>query len=217
MNNQNCKYPFSILFVEDEPQILERYSNYLERFFDCVYQAQTISSAFEKYKKLSPDILIVDINLPDGTGIDFLKKIRENDIKTKAIILTAHNSKNYILESTELKLTKYLIKPVSRESLLESLESAIDELRKYQITNKRILNLQEGYFWDFQKSEPFNSFQTINLNPSEKKLCKLFFNNINKVFTYDDITFELWDGFEEDKTNAIKLIIKALRKKHQKI
>lgn len=206
------KNNYTILFVEDEKEIRQNYVIYLKKYFMDVYEASDGEMAYEIYKNKKPDIMIVDINLPKLNGIDFLKKVRELDHTIKAIMLTAHADVNYLLEATSLKLTKYLIKPISRSDLKEALNLAITELDKYDVSSKKILFLKDGYSWNY-KTQELKGVYNIALTDKERQLLELFFSNTNIIYSYDDIIISIWNDYEGDKISALKTIIKNLRKK----
>ena len=206
-------HPYKILFVEDEQAIRENYIIYLKMFFSEVYEAKDGEEAYEFYKSKKPDIMIVDINIPKLNGIELLKKIREEDYMTKAILLTAHTDKAFLLEAASLKLTKYLVKPVSRKDLKEALNLAINELLKYNISPLQKIELAQKYSWDLQLKELKYYDKVIELTNKEKNLLDLLFSHKNRIFTYDEIFEYVW-GYEESiNINGLKNIIKRLRKK----
>jgi len=206
-------HPYKILFVEDEQAIRENYIIYLKMLFSEVYEAKDGEEAYEFYKSKKPDIMIVDINIPKLNGIELLKKIREEDYMTKAILLTAHTDKAFLLEAASLKLTKYLVKPVSRKDLKEALNLAINELLKYNISPLQKIELAQKYSWDLQLKELKYYDKVIELTNKEKNLLDLLFSHKNRIFTYDEIFEYVW-GYEESiNINGLKNIIKRLRKK----
>ena len=207
------KKPYKILFVEDEKEIRENYTKYLKRHFENVYEAIDGEDGFKKYKELKPDIMIVDINLPKLNGLELLKKIRENDQITKVIMLTAYSDTKYLLEATELKLVKYLVKPISRNELKGALDIAIEEFSKFDIISKKIIYLNDGFMWDSVHEELNQYGNDISLTNKERQIASLFFSNPNNIFTYDDIIMEVWNGFEDDKIDALKTIVKNIRRK----
>lgn len=103
----------SILYVEDEPSIRANIVEYLESYFDTVYTASDGAQALELYNKHRPDIAMLDINLPYMDGLTVAREIRSQDEKIKLVMLTAFTDKEKLLQATELKLTKYLVKPVA--------------------------------------------------------------------------------------------------------
>ena len=191
-------YPYKILFVEDEQLIRENYVTYLKMFFSEVYEAENGEKAYDIYKQKKPDIMIVDINIPKLSGLELLRKIRENDYNTKAIVLTAHTDKTFLLEATSLKLTRYLVKPVSRKDLKEALKDTIDELLKYNILPIQKINLTDDYSWDFQLNELKHHNKNVELTNKEKIFLKLLFSHKNRVFTYDEIFEYIWQ-YEDSK------------------
>lgn len=121
-------YPYKVLFVEDEKATRENYTMYLKMLFTEVYEAADGEKAYEIYKDKKPDIMIIDINIPKLNGLDLLRKIRETDYNTEAIMLTAHTDKSFLLDANSLKITKYLVKPINRKDLNETLNLTISKL-----------------------------------------------------------------------------------------
>jgi len=144
----SSKKEISVLYVEDEDQIRKKYVQYLKRFCTQIYEASDGEEAYTIYKDKRPDIILADINLPKLSGLNLVSKIRENDHNTKAIILTAHSDVEYLLRATNLKLTRYLVKPVSRTDLKDALQTAIDELSNFQVFSKKLTHLRENCHWD---------------------------------------------------------------------
>jgi len=209
MNKQN----FTILYAEDEIEIREKYSKYLTRFVSTVYVAQDGEEAYALYKEKRPDIIIADINMPKLNGLELATKIRENDHNTKIIMLTAHSHTEYLLKATDLKLTKYLIKPVSREELTSALNLAIDELLNFSTFSKNIIQLKENCHWDPKAMELYLDGSIISLTKNEKMLTDMLISRIGTTFSYEEISYQLWPNEIEDKLAAIKTLVKGLRKK----
>lgn len=207
------KKPFDILFVEDEDALRENYVRYLKRHFRNVYEAEDGEKAYTIYKEKKPHILIIDINIPKLNGLDLLTKIREYDHTTKAIMLTAQSGKNDLLEAVSLKLTKYLIKPISRDELKGALNLAVSELSNFDVSSKKVLLLKDLFSWDYNSRELLENNKPITLTNKERKILSLLLSNISKRFTYDEIIYYVWADDEEDKLDALKTIIKNLRKK----
>ena len=204
---------YDILFIEDEEAIRANYVKYLRRHFRNVYEAQDGESAFEVYKEKKPHILIVDINIPKLSGIDMLKKIREDDHSTKALMLTSHTDTNYLLDAASLQLTKYLVKPISREELKSALTLVVDELSKFSITSKKRLVLKDDFSWDYDAKELSCAGNKVALTNKERKILTILCSDTNKTFTYDEIIIDVWYDLDEDKVAALKTIIKNIRKK----
>ena len=206
-------YPYKILFVEDEKAIRENYITYLKTFFAEVFEAEDGEKAYELYKLKKPDIMIIDINIPKLNGLDLLERIRENDYSTKAIMLTAHSDKSFLLKAVGLKLTRYLVKPVSRKDLKEALKLTIDEVLKFNVITVQKIDLPDDYSWDFQLKELKYHNVIVKLTNKEKIFLELLFSHKNRVFTYDEISDYVWGYDDSIPLNGLKNIVKRLRKK----
>ena len=206
-------YPYKILFVEDYQVIRENYVTYLKMFFSEVFEAEDGEKAYELYKLKKPDIMIIDINIPKLNGLDLLERIRENDYSTKAIMLTAHSDKSFLLKAVGLKLTRYLVKPVSRKDLKEALKLTIDEVLKFNVITVQKIDLPDDYSWDFQLKELKYHNVIVELTNKEKIFLELLFSHKNRVFTYDEISDYVWGYDDSIPLNGLKNIVKRLRKK----
>ncbi len=207
------KHPFTILYVEDEKSIRDNYIKYLNNYYENVYGAQSGEEAYEIYLNIKPQIMIIDINLPQMNGIELLSKIREHDHTTRAIMLTAHTETNFLLQAIELKLTQYLIKPIKRAKLKESLELALNELSKFEVSNKELINLKENFIYDMANKELLNNGRVVELTKKESKLLDLLIQKQNKASTYEELIYKIWDDDFSDKSASLRTIIKTIRKK----
>lgn len=206
-------YPYKILFVEDEEATRENYVTYLKMLFTDVFEAEDGEIAYKLYQEKKPDIMIIDINIPKLNGLDLLKKIRQDNQKIKAIMLTAHTNTDFLLSATSLKLTKYLVKPVNRKDLKEALELAVNEIQNYCILPIKKIDLNENYYWDIELKDLRQHNCSIELTNKERILLSLLLSHKNKVFTYNEIFSYVWEYEEEISLNSLKNMIKRLRKK----
>jgi len=207
------KYKYSILYVEDDEAVRTNYVTYLGRFFENIYEAADAQSAHKIYKEKKPDILVIDIQLPGKSGIEFLGEIREFDHSVRAIMLTAMSDVDTLVSASELKLTKYLVKPISRDELKSALESAIDEIINYTTYSNRVIHIKESCYWDQDKEKLIYQDKEVFLTRKERELLTLLFSNINRVFKSEDIIYELWYDFDNSKISSLKTLVKTLRKK----
>jgi len=203
----------SILFIEDDKTIRENYLTFLKSQFDEVYEAGDGLSAYQIYLEKKPDILIIDISLPKLNGLDLLKKIREKDLSTKAIMFTGNTDTSFLLKAAELKLTKYLVKPVSRTELKNALGLVEDEIRNFQVLSKEFLFLKDNYSWDYTNKELYSNNKIINLTKTEVEILSKLFRNNELTISYDELLIDIWGTFDSSKIDLVKTAIKKLRKK----
>ena len=204
---------YSILYVEDNELVLQNYAEFLERFFENVYTAKSAEEAWDIYEQKKPEVLLIDIELPGESGLDFLKRVREYDHNTRAIMLTGMSDVDTLLNASELKLTKYLVKPILRDELKEAVNMAKEELVNFTVKPNRVLYVKDECFWDYDKEELIWKNKQVALTRKERELLRLLFSNVNKVFNSEDIIYELWYDYDELKIASLKTLVKTLRKK----
>lgn len=159
-----------VLCLEDEPVILRNLTESLELFFGEVVSVKNGLEALDEVMTNSYDALILDIEVPNIDGIEIAKKVRQTDQKIPIIILSSHNEQEYLWRAIELKITKYLLKPYSKETFLKALEQIALELTGYVV----IYNINDDLKYDFSKKIIYNKNETLHLSKSESKLLEYF-------------------------------------------
>jgi len=211
MNQEINQY--SVLFIEDEKAIRDNYVNYLQKHFKNVYEAEDGESAYEIYKSKRPELLIVDINIPKLNGLELLKRIRQTDKETRAIVLTAHADIKYLLAATELNLTKYLVKPITRKDLKDALSIALEDMKNFTVRSNKHIHLKENFTWNQDEKILYNGEYVVNLTKTEAEIFAYLFSNLKRVVTYEDCILKIWGYHEDNKVDSFKTLIKNIRKK----
>ena len=149
---------------------------------------------FDRNKKT--DIIILDINLPDGNGFDFLKKFRSYS-DTPVIILTANDLETDEVTGLELGADDYIKKPFSLMVLRLRIEKILKRKTVYHNYE------DEKFSFDFEKMEFYVKNLPIELSKTEQKLLKILVSNVNQVVTRDILIDKIWsDGSEYVDENA---------------
>ena len=202
----------NILYIEDEASIKENVKKTLELFCDNVYDEECIENAKKTLEKNRIDIIISDINLPDISGINFIKQLRMIDKTIPVIILSAYTDKNYLLEATKLKLVDYLTKPIDFKSLNSALNKCVDEIldnSRYIISFKN--NIQYNVL--HKKLIDSSNDKEIALTSKELTLLELLIKNSNRVLSTDELKTSIWEDEFEATDSALKNLLNKLRKK----
>jgi len=112
------------VFVEDDSLItVRKLAQMLEDLgYKVVGFAQTGNDALTKYKELRPDLVTMDITLPDMSGIDVVRRILDQDSKALIIMITSHGQEKMVVDSIEAGAKGYVMKPVKSEILKETIE-----------------------------------------------------------------------------------------------
>ena len=204
----------TLLYAEDEVETRKNYANYLKRYFKEIFVVENGQEALDCYEKNSPNILLLDINMPLINGLELAKKIRLKDKKTRIIILTAHLEQDKLLFAAELNLTKYLPKPISRLKLKEALKEAASQYKELDFANSTI-SLSENFIWNNNTKKLSRNKEDIKLTKHEILLLELLTSKKNSIFSNDEISLYLWNDVSDLEYSATKLkdIIKRLRKK----
>lgn len=155
------------------------------------------------------DLIILDINLPDGSGFDFLKKLRQTS-DTPVIILTAKDLETDEVTGLELGADDYITKPFS----LMVLRARIDKvLRRAYITSNNSYT-DNTYSFDFDKMEFSLNGTPVELSKTEQKLLKLLIQNKGQTLTREYLLDRIWtDGSDYVDENALSVTVGRLRKK----
>jgi len=200
----------TLLYVEDNPEIQGYLVEFLRRYTSNLHLSQSAEEAMELYEKIHPDIILLDINLPGKSGIDFAEALRKHDSKTRIVISTAYTDKEFLLTAVELKLTRYLVKPVTSMELMEALGKAADEYS--DIKHSSLIDLGEGFRYDQEHKMLLDGEHTVTLRRKEMQLLEFFIAHAQRTLTYDALQYDVWPESIMTK-DAIRAQIRNLRKK----
>lgn len=201
-----------ILVVEDDKINLELIVGFLGDSYD-VKVAYNGAQGLEVYEKTKPDIIITDLKMPIMDGMKMLQEIRKSDKNVRAIVLTSYDDIEYLLKAVELHLSKYLLKPVSKEELNETVSKAIAELSQFKIIHKKTLTLENHFVWNCEDGILLKEGQEVKLTPKERKILQLLFQNRGTIFSCDDILHQVWESYDMVDKTVVKTMLTGLRKK----
>ena len=205
---------YSILYAEDKAETRESYRAFLKESFKRVYVASDGREALELYQEHHPDILLLDINMPEIDGLELCTRVRERDSRTRVVMLTAHAEQERLLQAMELGLTRYLLKPVKRQEFKEALQKAVGELDRMQ-DGEVLLSLGQGYLWDRKLKKLTHHNHEVKLTKREIILLECLSERSGYTFSFEEILYSFWDkGIEKELTeDGLKALIKRLRQK----
>ena len=165
------------------------------------------------------DLLILDINLPDGSGLELLRTLRQNGTSTPAILLTANDLELDEVTGLEAGADDYITKPFSLAVLrarIEVQKRRIREQRENQSIKSILPNCYviENLKFDFERLCFFKGEEELSLSRNEQKLLQIFLKNQGRILTREILMERLWqDGAEFVDENALSVTINRLRKK----
>lgn len=200
-----------LLLIEDNVQLLKDMNDFLSENEFLVETASTLREAREKTFIYKYDLLIIDIGLPDGSGLELLKEIKENDYEAGILILTAKDAVEDKVEGLNLGADDYMTKPFHKAELNARIRSI---LRRNKF-NRNDTILFGDLKIDIPASEVSINNTKVLLTKKEYDLLLYFVQNPNRVITKESIAEYLW-GDHADQADNFDFIynhIKNLRKK----
>ncbi|MCW5907629.1 MAG: response regulator transcription factor [Chitinophagales bacterium] len=198
-----------ILVIDDEPQIRKLLEIALESNDYKVMQAETGKEGIVMAANHPPDLILLDIGLPDKSGHELLKELRAWYNKA-IIVLSVQNSEADIVTALDNGATDYLTKPFRTAELLARIRSAIRR-NDVQASNSVIVcgNLQI----DFAARTVKKDNEPVKLTSTEYNLLTLFAKNEGRVLTHQCILKEIWGVGYQTETQYLRVFVAALRKK----
>lgn len=200
-----------ILYVEDDEIARENGIEYLENYFDIIYDASNGLEALALYDKHKPDIIITDIEMPKLNGLEFVQRIREKDDTTQIIITTAYSHKEYLFRAIELKLIKYLIKPINEKEFDEAINLCIGNIN-HEVKTSNIINISSNTIFDTYNKTLVKDGEIVKLRTKELDLLSLLIKNKTRFVTYVEMENVIWIDSVMTK-DALKTVIKNLKSK----
>lgn len=198
----------NILIIEDDFTLSNGIRLALKSDDYIIEQAYDIKTAYEKINCNTFDLIILDINLPDGNGLELLDKIKKY-FQVPVIILTANNLEIDIVTGLEMGADDYITKPFSLMVLRARVNT---QLRK--TVSKTFCVQIESYLFNFDAMEFKKNNSIIELSKTEQKLLRLLVENRGNTLTRDYLVDRIWtDGAEYVDENALSVTIKRLRDK----
>lgn len=189
---------FNILVVDDEKDLLENLYNFLKsKGFKKVYTAKNLKESRFKIANFKIDLIVLDLMLPDGSGFDLLKEVRENS-DVAVIILSALDGIDDRKEGFENKADDYLVKPFFPDELLWRIDAILRRSKK--IKNEEKINLGKVIF-DKSKGIVEKNGEEIPLTATQFKILDYLCENINMIVSIDRILDHIWkDSYGYENT-----------------
>jgi two-component system, OmpR family, KDP operon response regulator KdpE len=201
-----------ILLIEDEPQ--------MQRFLRIVLQvqgfrfieAQTGQEGLAQAATRSPDIILLDLGLPDIDGLEVTRRLREwSDIPI--IVLSAREQEQDKIKALDAGADDYLTKPFGAGELLARIRVAIRHKVMRQSTTGEPVFILDNLRVDMSHRQVFLNEQEVHLTPIEYKLLAILIQNAGKVVTHSQLLKEVWGPSYSKETQYLRVYMTQLRHK----
>ena len=198
----------NILLVEDDRDLCDTLSEVLQSKGHTLSEAYNAHTAFEALYEHSYEILILDINLPDGKGFDVLKEAKKYYPNIAALFMTALDTPEHLEESFASGGDDYIRKPFRIEELLFRIDAIAKRLYKLQNT---MVKIGSDFSYDTNHKKLYQNDKELPLKPKVASLLHILCTHTNEYVSREEIESLLWEGEELPDAAILRIYIKELR------
>jgi len=204
-----------ILVVDDEDRMVRFIRLNLEHDGFRVTEAYRGTQALDKLRLVMPDLVILDVMMPDMDGFDVLKTIREFS-GVPVIMLTAKGEEDDRVRGLELGADDYVTKPFSPRELVSRVRAVLRRAESATLSTHGPIEIDEHLKLDFDRHEIWVDGKLVSLRPTEYRLLHYLVQNAGWVVTHDQILTNVWGYEYRDQPHYVRLYINYLREKLEK-
>lgn len=198
-----------ILIIEDDEKLNNGIRLALKNESYSFSQCRTLKDAREVLRKREVALILLDVNLPDGNGIDFVREVREK-CQTPVLLITVNNMELDIVTGLEAGANDYITKPFS---LMVLRARVAVWLRQREERMKSRIQI-DGFDFDFERMEFYRDGQAVELSKTEQRLLRLLCENRGATLKRSYLIDSVWQGETEFvDEHALTVAVKRLRDK----
>ncbi len=205
----------TILVVDDEPRVVQLISMNLELEGFRVVTAPDGYEALARIGKDQPDLVLLDIMLPDMDGFQTLKKIRESDT-IPVIFLSVKGEEFDRVHGLDLGADDYITKPFSPRELISRIKAVLRRTEARAVSQESEIVIDEDLRINFDQRRMIVRGEEIRLRPTEHRLLYQLVNNAGRLLTHETLLARVWGPEYRDEDNYVRLYITYLRQKIEK-
>ena len=199
----------NILVVDDEPQIRRVLRSTLSFRGYTISEAQTGEEALELVRKIKPDLILLDVNLPGMSGIETCREIRRAS-DAPIIMLTVRNSERDKVVALDVGADDYVTKPFGIEELLARVRAS---LRRHPSADALAPFVSKDFSVDFEQRRVTVSGEDVHLAPKEFEVLRHLIANQGKPVSHRKLLQTIWGPEYGEETENLRVVINQLRKK----
>jgi len=201
-----------ILLIEDEQQMRRFLRVTLQSEKYTVMEAETADDGLAQAATRNPDVVLLDLGLPDMDGLEVIKKLREWSV-VPVIVISAREQEGDKVKALDGGADDYLTKPFDAGELLARIRVALRHAVPRSGDQQEAVFVAEDLRVDFLKRQVFVGPQEIHLTPIEYRLLTLLVRNAGRVLTHRQILKEVWGLAYVEQTHYLRVFMNQLRRK----
>lgn len=202
----------TVLVVEDEPQVRRFLRTMLGGNGFRVVEAKTGAEGISQAATRNPDLILLDLGLPDGDGVELTRRLREW-ARMPIIIISARERERDKVEALDAGADDYLTKPFGADELLARLRVALRHAAQVARGNEESAFTVGDLTVDFATRRVFVREAEKHLTPTEYKLLTLFVRHAGKVITHRQLLTEVWGRSRAEQIDYLRVYMHQLRHK----
>jgi two-component system, OmpR family, alkaline phosphatase synthesis response regulator PhoP len=206
---------YRILVVDDERRMVGFIRLNLEQDGFEVIEACNGTEALDRLRDSLPDLILLDVMMPDIDGFEVLRTIREIS-QVPVIMLTAKGDEVDKVKGLELGADDYVTKPFSPRELVSRVKAVLRRGSNFEEDEEGVIEVDERLKIDFGRREVWVDDELVKLRPTEYRLLYHLVENTGWVLTHDQILSKVWGYEYRDEPHYVRLYINYLRKKIEK-
>jgi two-component system, OmpR family, KDP operon response regulator KdpE len=200
----------TILIVEDEVQIRKFLRISLEAHAYTVHEARLGEDGLELCVSIQPDLIILDLGLPDMDGQMFIRRLREWS-QVPIIVLSVRATESEKVQALDAGANDYVTKPFGISELIARIR-AVSRANDGAISSPAVFDV-EGLRVDLVQRQVSVDGEPVHLSKKEYELLRILVANHGQVLTHQHILREVWDSSRQDDTHYLRVLVGQLRAK----
>lgn len=202
---------FTLLYIESDPQIREENALFIRENGLKVLETDNSIKACELFRTQKVDLILIDLQLSNENGLDFVRCLRHKDILTPVIMTTTYSDQAMLFDAINLNTTRYLQKPLKTNELLDALQLGVKKLLNCRSSTYTVLH--NGFSYDpINKTIGRPDGTAVQLSKKEYLLLELLLNKKRLIIPYDVIESIVWQETLMSM-DALRTLIRGIRKK----
>ncbi|GCB52049.1 response regulator [Streptomyces sp. NL15-2K] len=201
-----------VLVVEDDPQLVRALVINMQARQYGVDAAPDGATALRLAAARRPDVVLLDLGLPDMDGTDVIRALR-GWTKVPILVLSARRASDEKIAALDAGADDYITKPFSMDELLARLRAAVRRTETVPLTPETTLVTTDDFTIDLLAKKAIRAGRDVRLTPTEWHLLEILVCNPGRLITQKHLLQEVWGASQSNKTNYLRVYMAQLRRK----